>query len=66
MSAWSHMYRKYDIIYNNIVYVDVMFHLFFKIGRENAYAENAENANAENANANNVDANNVDAENAMV
>ena len=56
MSAWGHMYRKYDIIYNNIVYVDVMFHLFFKIGRENAYAENA----------NNVDANNVDAENAMV
>ena len=52
MSAWGHMYRKYDIVYNNIVYVDVMFHLFFKIGRENAYAENAENAknaNAENA-----------------
>ena len=51
MSAWGHMYRKYDIVYN-IVYVDVMFHLFFKIGRENAYAENAENAknaNAENA-----------------
>jgi hypothetical protein len=59
MSAWGHMYRKYDIVYNNIVYVNVMFHLFFKIGRENAYAENAENA--ENANANNVDA-----ENAMV
>jgi hypothetical protein len=59
MSAWGHMYRKYDIVYNNIVYVDVMFHLFFKIGRENAYAENAKNAkNAKNAN-------NVDAENAM-
>lgn len=56
MSAWSHMYRKYDIVDNNIVYVNVMFHLFFKIGRENAYAENANNANA----------NNVDAENAMV
>ena len=41
MSAWSHMYRKYDIIYNNIVYVDVMFHLFFKIGRENADADDA-------------------------
>lgn len=29
MSAWGHMYRKYDIVYNNIVYVNVIFHLFF-------------------------------------
>ena len=56
MSAWGHMYRKYDIVDNNIVYVNVMFHLFFKIGRENAYAEDAEDANAKN----------VDAKNAMV
>ena len=56
MSAWGHMYRKYDIVYNNIVYVNVIFHLFFKIGRKNAYAKNAKNANA----------NNVYAENAVV
>lgn len=57
MSAWGHMYRKYDIVYNNIVYVNVIFHLFFKIGRKNAYAKNAKNA--KNANANNVYAENA-------
>jgi hypothetical protein len=57
MSAWGHMYRKYDIVYNNIVYVYVyIFHVFFKIGRENA---DAKDANA-------TDANTDDAENAMV
>ena len=44
MSAWGHMYRKHDID-NYIVYV--IFHLFFKIGREDA--ENAKNSDAENA-----------------
>ena len=47
------MYRKHDID-NYIVYNIFIFHLFFKIGRENADAKNAENANA------------TDAENAMV
>ena len=53
MSTWSYMYRKHDID-NYIVYNIFIFHLFFKIGRENADAKNAENANA------------TDAENAMV
>jgi len=56
MSAWGYMHRKHDID-NYTVYVYVyIFHLFFKIGRENA---DATDANAENANAD-------DAENAMV
>ena len=42
------MYRKHDID-NYIVYNIFIFHLFFKIGRENADAKNAENANATDA-----------------
>ena len=48
MSTWGYMYRKHDID-NYIVYNIFIFHLFFKIGRENADAKDAKDANADDA-----------------
>ena len=42
MSTWDHMYRKRDI--DNYI---VIFHLFFKIARENA--DYTKDANAKDA-----------------
>jgi hypothetical protein len=42
MSTWGDMYRKHDVD-NYIVYYMYIFHLFFKIARENADAKNAKN-----------------------